>query len=246
MSYILEALKKSDKERQREQIPDLQADHSLPSVKIQERKGPGLYLLGALVLGSVAGLLWWQFSGDQVPQLTDNSKIPPAPVAVAPAPEVVEIPEQTAARPSVAKKEKAVEPVTPEVTTVEPTASEQPVPEVAESEVPLPEDRTPGGSEALVKVAEKSAPSVTPEPVGQEDVIIPLLDELPPNVKADVPGLSFAGHVYADDTRKRLIIINSRIVREGDMVSNGLFLEQISPDGVVLRYKTVVFRVQLF
>jgi len=46
--------------------------------------------------------------------------------------------------------------------------------------------------------------------------------------------------------QKRLIIINNRIVREGDLIANGLSLEKIDPDGVVLRYETSVFRVKLF
>ncbi len=235
MSYILEALKKSDKERQREEIPDLQADHSLPSVQRQEPRGPGLYLLGALALGSVAALVWWQFPGDQVPQLVDNSKVVPVPVAVVHAPEVLEMenPEQTTAMPTVVKEGKAVEGVLSGVA----------APEVTAPELAGPEIRSTGARTSGVSA---EAAEVVREPVIQGEIVIPLLDELPSHVKTEVPDLSFAGHVYGDDARKRLIIINNRIVREGDMVSNELFLEQIRPDGVVLRHKTVVFRVQLF
>ncbi len=239
MSYILEALKKSDKERQREQIPDLQADHSLPSVRRQERKGSGLYLLGVLVLGVVAALVWWQFSSGQVPQLADNSKMPPVPVVQAP--EVPEILKQTDPLPSVTKRDRAVEGVQSEGVASEGNLPERPIHDVAKSEV-----STSVVSEELAEVGGESAPPVSSEPAGQDEVVIPLLDELPPHMKAGLPGLSFAGHVYADESQKRLIIINNRIVREGNMISDGLFLEMISPDGVVLRYKTVVFRVQLF
>ena len=246
MSYILEALKKSDKERQRENIPDLQADHSLPSARRGERKGPGLYLLGVLVLGGIAALVWYQFFGGQVPQLADNSKTVSVPAVVVQAPEVSEISKQTAALSSVTQRETAVELVKSEVTTVElvppeVTLPERPIDDVAEPEVPISVV-----SKELAEVGGESAPPVSSEPAGQDEVVIPLFDELPPHMKAGVPELSFSGHVYADESKKRLIIINSRIVREGDMISDGLFLKEISPDGVVLRYKTAVFRVQLF
>ena len=74
----------------------------------------------------------------------------------------------------------------------------------------------------------------------------PLLEELPLELRKSIPELSFAGHVYADDAEKRLIMINNRIVREGELVDSGLFLQQITRDGVIVRYETVVFRVKLF
>ncbi len=244
MSYILEALKKSDKERQREKIPDLQADHSFPSVKRQNRKGPGLYLLGTLVLGLLATLAWWQFFDGQVPQLTDNSKTVPVPVVVvqnSENPDNLETPEQTTAQPSVTKKEKTAEIAAPAA-----APDERPVPDITTPEVRLSERHTTEESEGEGEVTGKSVSPASSEPEGHDEMVIPFLNELPPQVKAGVPELSFAGHVYADEVQKRLIIINNRIVREGAMISNGLFLEQIEPDGVVLRHEAVVFRVQLF
>ena len=83
-------------------------------------------------------------------------------------------------------------------------------------------------------------------PVGDVASVVPLLDELPVAIRAAIPDLSFAGHVYSDVPQKRLIIINNRIVREGDLVTNGLTLEKIDSEGVVLRYESSVFRVKLF
>lgn len=216
MSYILEALKKSEKERQREEIPDLQADHSLPIGKRQESKPPLLYLFAivVLLLGAAGVLLWYQFSGDRIPQLTADSKVTPAP---SPA---VQAPEQ-----------------------VVPAITEQPVERSSEVKEQVAEEAV---SERVADTVTESIPAAASQATGQDVAVIPLLDELSEKVRAGMPDLSFAGHVYADEPVMRLIIINNRIVREGDLVSDGLSLEKIEPNGVVLRYKTAVFRVQLF
>ncbi|MCF8055890.1 MAG: general secretion pathway protein GspB [Desulfocapsa sp.] len=216
MSYILEALKKSDKERKREEIPDLQADHSLPIGKRQGRKPPVLHLLSAalLVLGSFSALFWWQFSNARIPELKGESKMASAPL-------------------------QSVQDLEPEPPAIS-KQSVKPAPEVSE---PVTEEEV---VEELDETVTVSIPVTTPQSSEQDADLIPFLDDLSPKLKAGMPDLSFAGHVYADEARLRLIIINNRIVREGDLISNELSLEQIEPNGVVLRYKTAVFRVQLF
>ncbi len=203
MSYLLEALKKSDKERQRGTIPDLQTDHSRPSVRRKRQRTsswrfPGIIILVLLCGG---GLFWWQY-GNQVSQTKDSS----------PEPEV-----------SVVKKEVSV-PV---------TATQKVTSRIV----------------AAVNTV-KTKPNVEEEkeasPVVNVAFVPPLLDELPVAVRAAIPDLSFAGHVYSDVPQKRLIIINNRIVREGDLIANGLTLEEIDSKGVVLRYESSIFRVELF
>ena len=89
---------------------------------------------------------------------------------------------------------------------------------------------------------------ITDKPLSEEHLepALPLFEELPVQVRNRIPELSFAGHAYGDDAGKRMIIINNRIVREGDLISNGLSLEQITLDGVIISYKALVFRVKLF
>ena len=236
MSYILEALKKSDKDRQREGVPDLQSDHSLPSVKREGSKPSGWRLSAILILVAVCsgGLFWWQLTGDQELQLVeardDIATLPASPVS--PPAATIQV-SDVSAIPS-----KSVE-----------LSSE--IKEQISREV----------NEAVVQASKKSSPvfatvsEKNPEPVmntggrsspRQVNTALPLMEELPFEIRAAIPDLTFAGHVYADVARKRLIIINNRIVREGDLIVSGLFLEQISPDGVVLRYETTFFRVILF
>ena len=213
MSYILEALKKSDKERYQDKIPDLKADHSLPYSRRKNRKFSGWLRPGVLVLGLVCAgaFVWWQLSANQ-----------PMPVAETP---------------------------------------EERVQAVSELETPFPRPATTSqkavaGKPVPIEQTKKKAPaSVAPVAAKKNSIAVetplvtslpPLLEDLPIAVRAGIPDLSFAGHVYSDAAPKRLIIINNRVVREGDLISNGLVLRQIDPDGVVLKYEESVFRVKLF
>jgi general secretion pathway protein B len=205
MSYILEALKKSDKERQRDKIPDLQADHSLPPLRREERKSCSWCLPGAVILVLLCGggLFWWQQG-----------------------------------------TEKKVQPVAVEAAAVSPAP-----PPAQEAQMPA-NRKIPAKSVSPASVAEKKSVPVEKIaarfPAEQAELVPPLMEELPVAIRAAIPDLSFAGHVYSDVPQKRLIIINNRIVREGDLIANGLSLEKIEPNGVVLRYEMSFFRVKLF
>ncbi len=87
-------------------------------------------------------------------------------------------------------------------------------------------------------------PAAVPE--NEKDVVgPPLMNDLPEAVRKLLPPLKLAGHVYAKEAAKRMIIINNRICREGDLVENHLVLEEILWEGVVLRFQDIRFRVKL-
>jgi general secretion pathway protein B len=240
MSYILEALKKSDKERQRDEIPDIQADHSLPPLRREERKRPVWPTPKVVILGvaCIAALLWWQLSSDSPAPVTETTTKRSVPVVSSR--EVV-----PSKAPQVPEKNAAVVPV----------VEEKPIKQ--EPQVIVPRETTPALPVAAV-IKKKPASPLTPAPVKKiappppasspktEVALPPLMEDLPVPIRAGIPDLTFAGHVYSEAAEKRLIIINNRIVREGDLISSGLSLKQIDPDGVVLQYEASVFRVKLF
>lgn len=255
MSYILEALKKSDKERQREGIPSLQADHSPAPVRHEARKQSLLPIFSTVVVLLVAALAlsWWRFSSGRAPQLTDSpgpelspSLPPPVVEAEAEIPVVLESPvvppaevreQLTQEDVSVPGGETlAVPPPKAPPATAEALAPAIPVAPV-ETTAKVPEPELP--VETAVKAPEPELPVETAAPV-------PFLDELAPELRAEIPDFSFAGHVYGNDPARRMIIINNRIVREGESLGNGLSLEEIEANGVTLRYRALVFRVELF
>jgi general secretion pathway protein B len=200
MSYLLEALKKSDKERQRGTIPDLQTDHSRPSGRRERQRTTSWRFPGIVVFVLLCGGLFWMQYGRQ--DSNTKESVPESGVLVA-------------------KEEVAV----PVVVVVK---------------------KAPAKTVVVVKEQPNVEETNKVIPVADIAFVPPLLDELPVAVRAAIPDLSFAGHVYSDVPQKRLIIINNRIVREGDLIVNGLTLEEIESDGVVLRYESSIFRVELF
>lgn len=89
MSFILEALKKADAERDRGAVPDLHAQGLLPEAAFEAepagRARPWLWLAAGVVLALFAGGVWQWMAADSAPPA---APVAAAPVAAAPAPAV--------------------------------------------------------------------------------------------------------------------------------------------------------------
>ncbi len=58
--------------------------------------------------------------------------------------------------------------------------------------------------------------------------------QLPPAVRKSLPDIRVTSHLYRKDSR--LVSINGRIMSEGYNMDDGLYLEEITPEGVILSY----------
>ncbi len=77
----------------------------------------------------------------------------------------------------------------------------------------------------------------TPEsPPAEAGARIEEVDELPEDIRNNLPAMTFSFHVYSSNPQQRTIIINNRRMREGEEVNSGLQLQQITEDGVILEY----------
>jgi len=63
------------------------------------------------------------------------------------------------------------------------------------------------------------------------------LNELPPRATAGLPRLNLDLHVYSPDAAQRFVVLNGRRYREGDRLQEGPMLERVTPDGVVLNHR---------
>jgi len=59
--------------------------------------------------------------------------------------------------------------------------------------------------------------------------------DLPENVRQQLPALTVAGATYSENPRYRMVIINGQVVQEGDTAAPGVVLETIRQKEVVLR-----------
>ncbi|MFC5521998.1 general secretion pathway protein GspB [Polaromonas jejuensis] len=88
---------------------------------------------------------------------------------------------------------------------------------------------------------------------GEAPVLKPLLsarvlrlDELPPEVRREIPKISTSGYVDSAEAGGRVVSINERSLREGDELIAGMKLEQIAQDHLLFSFRGYRFRVEMF
>ncbi|WP_286219839.1 general secretion pathway protein GspB [Marinobacter apostichopi] len=228
MSYILDALRKSETERRQGKIPDLGHQVQLIHRPKKRKASPVVWLALALVVN--AGVLGVLF-------LPQGSPVGAVPASEQPANVVSEMASTT----DVEKKSVQVE-----VSESVPEAAPSPV--KAQADEPLAESGSVASNSSprerptiIVPAAEGARDNSVlraPAPAGR----VPHLVELPLSFQKSVPDLTFNSHIYASDPFASRVMINSNYLRRGDSFS-GLRVESITQDGVVLSKQGQRFRV---
>jgi general secretion pathway protein B len=221
MSYILDALRRADAERERDPGRGIHAQ-PVPLPAESARRFPWWIaaLAVALVL-VVAGALLLR----PAPRVALDLGMPPpnAPVARQPA----------TTRP--------VAPVAAEVSPPPPQPVPVPVPErvpVRPAVVRAPPVTAP----AVPARHAPSAPVVAP-PVSAAERIF-AISELPPEVQRELPKLPVSGGVHSDNPAQRMLIVGGQVVTEGAEAAPGVLVEQIRPKSAVLKFRGYRFSVQ--
>jgi general secretion pathway protein B len=114
-----------------------------------------------------------------------------------------------------------------------------PAPAVAEEEAAPPKARS---AKPPAKPAEKKhapAETKTAEPAAP---LPPPLRELPDNIQREIPPLKVGGYIYSGSKADRTVIINGRLLHEGEEAAPGLILEKMMPNGMVLNYRGYRYR----
>jgi general secretion pathway protein B len=242
MSFILDALKKSENDRQRQSTP------ALFEVKVAapRRRFPWWFpALGALLVVNV-GVLAWVLMRKPAAQAT-----PATPLAANnPAP-------ASAAQPGLAATAEQQGMVT---VTIPPTTVRIPmnssVSTAPEPGVVAPSSAPPLVEEPLLSGAEPSIPpdydprdyqpAVTPSQasaLAERRGGVPSRDELLTRGTA-LPDLRLDLHAYADDPAKRFVFINMRKLREGESLPEGVRVDEITQTGARLSYRGTTFTLE--
>lgn len=250
MSYILEALRKSEQERNQSRVVG-----TPQGAPLMVGRGPGKsvawWLLPLVVLNlSVLGYLYWHNGY--------NARQPDAMTPVTPE-TALEAPFETAPAPSDPHswQDPAPEPVVSPSPSTGAVRIQQP-PDATWDTVPLsPPDeavstpeRTPEKdvTERSGTPAEASSGRTRSQPRrdSREDPVardeVPLLVDLPAEFRRQVPDLVFNSHVYSSAPGSRRVIINQQYLAEGDRVGP-LRLLEITPGGVILSLNNTSFAV---
>ena len=84
-------------------------------------------------------------------------------------------------------------------------------------------------------------PTPTPSPIPPTPTSAGGTAELPSALQRELPALSVAGFIRGEGSSS-MVIVNDRLVREGDEVAPGVKLEKILNDSVVFNYKGYRFK----
>jgi len=234
MSYILEALKKAQAERQLGSAPTIH-DLSLQSAPQTGARGTAVplwaVLSGAAVLVAVAAFLWWrQPAPAPVVQVVAAPAAQPVPVAAAPA--VPPAPVAAATLPP------AVQPA-PLLPAPKP-APLPPAPKPVVVAAPPPAPRVAAPVPVPVPVP-KPAPKPVQTPAPEDS--LPLARDLPQSVQQGLPQVAFGGYMYSNNPADRLLLIDKVLRHEGEEVAPGLTLEKLLPKAAVLNFRGTRYRV---
>jgi general secretion pathway protein B len=211
MSFILDALKKSEAERQRQAGPALLEMR----VAAPRRRWPAWTLVvGVLLVVNVLVLAWFAWRPSTAPAEGPRAPLG-APLNTATVATTIA---NTPAAPAVTTA--AVAPG-PELTAPTSAMDQQPAPVEGDN----PADQEP---------AVNSMPRVQPAPEGASLQSYAELNGKLPELRLDL-------HVYALKPADRYAFINMHKVREGDITPEGVRVLQITAEGVVLDYRGTEF-----
>ncbi|MEO7055808.1 MAG: general secretion pathway protein GspB [Caldimonas sp.] len=220
MSYILDALRRADAERERGEVPGLQSQQhaALDDDDAAPRARPLVWAVVALAIALVVAIAW-NWLGGEPPRAVAPSGIagtPPgiAPIAAAPVAPVA-----------------STAPAAPVATPSAPTS-----PAVAAVERRPPPRRVAKAPAAIAAASGASARAAV-------DSRVYAMAELPEAVRREMPKLAFGGSSYSGSASSRMVILNGQVFHEGDTVAPGLTLRQIKPKAAVLSFRDYRFEM---
>ena len=214
MSYILDALRKADAERERGTVPGIHAQPTFggaPSAASARTARPWVWMVGsAAIVLAVALVAWFMFGrGTTAPASAAAPPVAVLPVVPAPIP------------------------IAPAIALPPVAAVPTPAPRAAETTAPK-------SSPPVVRAASKaeSRPAIAPAAsAASSGGRVYAQSELPDDIRRQLPAVNVGGSMYSAKKADRLLIINGQVLHEGDAIAPGLMLEQIRLKAAVLAFK---------
>ena len=226
MSLILDALRKSEAERQRGKSPDLFASTPGLPMPLRERLRLWPVLVFLVLLLASAWVIWRGESQRAESEAAAVAEVVPrAEDGVEVIDPVVDVP--AAATAATQPPPGAVSPANPGVPTSQ-AASAGTSPPPARTTAPAPITTQP--EPAIALPAPPPSPTAAGEPADESLPTVAILDA---GTRASLPPLKLSMHVYGDDPAKRFAIVDGKRVGPGSLLGTGV-VEAIRRDGVVV------------
>ena len=218
MSYILDALRKADAERERGNVPGI---HAQPMIGgSAPTAAPGTRMpwpwIGAAALAVLLVLAagWLLTRGETREMVAPR----PAPIAAAPV---------TSPPPVAATAAAPVPPAAPA------RVKEEPLPVIRQT---LPPAAPTPAAKAVAK------PSAAASSAGGA-ARIPALAELPEEIRRQLPKVSIGASSFSKKAADRILVVNGQVLHEGDQITPDLVLQQIKLRAAVLAFKGLRYEI---
>src|SRR6266513_622524 len=215
MSFILDALKKSESDRQRHSGPALFEVKVAPPRSALPLWAVAVAALLVVNLAIVMWMLWPHPAARSADSSTAATRLaaqgPQAAAASTPAPLSLTAPAASPAAPAL-----------------------PPTPAVASGAGDNPDDYAPAAEPA-------AAPSLSNRVRRATADGVPLYQDAAATAGASIPQLRLDLHVFAQRPQDRFVMINMHKLREGDSLPEGVHVDSITPEGAVLSYGAARF-----
>ena len=216
MSFILDALKKSESDRQRHSGP------ALFEVKVAApRSALPLWAVAvaALLVVNLA-IVMWMLWPHPAARSADSSTAATSPAAQGPQAAAASTPAPAPAPPPLSLTAPAASPAAPAL---------PPTPGAASGAGDNPDDYAPAAEPAAAPLLSNRVRRATADGV-------PLYQDAAATAGASIPQLRLDLHVFAQRPQDRFVMINMHKLREGDSLPEGVRVDSITPEGAVLSY----------
>lgn len=210
MSYILDALKKSEQERGHGSVPGVQTIHSSSLNYHNDKKPVWPFLLFVLVFINISVLVYFIFSKQQ--------------------PEIISTAQTETVNNTVTDSETIINNLN---TTQERPASSIALINSQQNDLPPQNTKTEETSHNTTTIA---LPVKQESTIEQTTKVISLHD-MPLNIRQHIPAMEFSAHIYSTTASRRSMMINGRFMEEGDLVADDLILNEITIDGAIFDFQ---------
>jgi general secretion pathway protein B len=236
MSFILDALKKSESDRQRQNGPALFEVRVAPP---RSRLPPWAIAI-ALLLAVNLGVVMWMLLRHQgragaatgaIATLPDTAAGPPIPVVATSAPATGAAPPATTVAPAGSAAASAAVTAPTTAAAAAATAGAGAASGAADST----------NAEDYAPAAESPASGLGNHVRRGTASGVPLYQDLTTTPGTQLPQLRLDLHVFAARPEERFVMINMHKLREGDTLPDGVHVDSITPDGAVLSFKGAKF-----
>jgi general secretion pathway protein B len=259
MSYILDALRKSEKERQQGTVPDFM---TVQDAMVQEPKKRLLlpYLLIVSLLINSALFVWWlvPWQSKKSGQMTSYSTArqrPESKEAALPSkdstktsgPEAKINSDTPVAESEIIALKKESKPKPPSINNSRQGATDLQE-KISNSVSAINKESlreiTPVVSQQTRTIHQfSSEPKSTQKSVAYRENNVYNIEDLPLSIQQNLPPITISVSLYSNEPASRMARINGSMIREGEYLTAGLKLEEITLDGAIFSYQNYRFHV---